>query len=262
MKLVRKWLFPALTYLIVAGAVVMPPYFSQLRDARQLGQVHAETLEAEALPAYEPPTLLERIELYASRYSREHPILFSSDYYSDQPAEEELAQSVQNLLTGAGVLPEWIFREEPFEHTEITRCLLWDPTGVALQKPIAFWEISWSYYSNKSHIKSLRVTADAETGLPIKLYVSDTNMSQWLPYQRDDLRALAERFFELLEMDAREIDLQGPGFAPPSLNLSYAIAGTGMNYFVSRTPVDLEIQLDINWQNRTDADRGSAAYDG
>lgn len=261
MRFIKKWLFPVLTCLIVAGAAVLPQRISQARDARQFGQVYAETLEAAPLPVHEPLSLMDRIKLYAGRYSPEHSILFSY-YYSDEPTKEEIAQSVQELLTGAGVLPEWIFREEPFENTELTRYLLWDPTGETLQNPIAFWEISWSYYSNKSHTKNLHVTVDAETGLPIRLYAGDTNMSQWLPYQADGLRGLAERFFELLEMDAQEIDLQGSGFASPSLNLSYAITGTGMNFFISRAPTDLEIQPDTSWWSRTDAGGGSNTYDG
>lgn len=260
MKLIQKWLFPVLTCFLVIGAAVLPQYVSQTRDAQQFGQVHAEALDAAPLPVYEPPSLMDRIKLYAGRYNPERPILFSHSY-SDEPAKREIAQSVQDLLIGAGVLPEWIFREEPFEHTELSRCLLWDPDGDTLQKPIAFWEISLSYFSNKSHLKSLYVTVDTETGLPIKLHVGDTNMSQWLPYQTDDLRTLARHFFELLEMEAQEIDLQGSGYASPSLNLSYAIAGTGMNYFVSRAPVDLEIQMDDNWWSRTDADSSSIAYD-
>ena len=47
MKLVRKWLFPALTCLIVLGAAALPARVSQMRDARQFGQVHTEALEAD-----------------------------------------------------------------------------------------------------------------------------------------------------------------------------------------------------------------------
>ena len=49
-QLVKKWLFPALTCLIVAGAAMLPPLVSQARDVRLLGQVHAELLDADALP--------------------------------------------------------------------------------------------------------------------------------------------------------------------------------------------------------------------
>ena len=69
MKLIKKWLLPVLTCLIVAGAAVLPPYISQARDDRQFGQVHAEELDAVPLPVYEPPTLMDRIKLYAGRFN-------------------------------------------------------------------------------------------------------------------------------------------------------------------------------------------------
>ena len=261
MKLVKRWLFPALTCLLVVGAAVLPARVSQARDARLFGQVHAEVLEADALPVHEPPSLIDRIKLYTGRFSSEHPILSSSYLY--ETVNEELARSTQEMLTEAGVLPSWIFEEEPFEDTTLSRSLLWDPAESSIfQEPSVFWGLSWSNYGNKLHQKSIRVSADAETGLPIELYVSDTNMSQWLPYDTDDLRALAERFFELLGLEVRETGLDGPGYAPSSLNLSYSVAGSEMIFFVTRSPTILEIQPDFNWRNRTDASSAADRYDG
>lgn len=255
MKQLKKWLFPALTCLIVLGAAVLPPLLSQARDARQFGQVHAELLDADTLPAVQTPTLLDQMTLYAKRYSLSYPILFFQDYSHFESSESmALAQSAQERLTEAGVLPTWIFKEEPFEHISAALLLLWDPAEKTAE-PSAFREISWSYDSNKSHQKSIRVIEDAQTGLPIKLYVHDTNMSQWLPYDTDHLRTLMEHFFDLLGLQVQEIDPIGPMYVP-SLNLSYSIAESEMIFSVSRAPTDLSFDLGFTPQYETDAGRG------
>lgn len=262
MKLLKKWLFPALTCLIVAGAAALPQYVSQSRDARLFGQVHAEALDAEALPVREAPTLTDRMTLYASQLSPGRTILSSSDYSTLEDTQEAaLAQSARELLTGSGVLPAWVFEEEPFGDIRVSRLLLWDAEDQ--QEPSTFWDITWENYANKSHQKSVHVTLDAQTGLPIHLYVHDTNMSQWLAYDMDDLRNLFDRYSTLLALDVREGEVNGSQFVP-SLNLSYSISGTGLYLFASRGPTDLSIQLELNDAlSFTDgADSDSTAYDG
>ena len=168
MKLVRKWLFPALTCLIVLGAAALPARVSQMRDARQFGQVHTEALEADGLPVAQPPTLLDRMALYAGQNDASHPVLsFRDAVYFEDSEGRELADTAQALLTGAGVLPRWLFREEPFDQVTVGRELLWDPAEEsAAQEPAQFWSVHWSYYSNKYHTKSIDLVLDAETGLP------------------------------------------------------------------------------------------------
>lgn len=252
MKLVKKWLFPVLICLITAGAAVLPAHISQMRDVRLFGQVHTEHLDANPLPVREGPTLLDRMVLYSGRYDSGHPILsFRDPAYFEDSEGKKLVQTAQELLTGAHVLPAWIFREEPFDQMAAERLLLWDPVEEAVQEPTVFWELSWSYYSNKSHQKSIDLAMDADTGLPIRLYVGDTNMSQWLPYKTKDLRALAERFFALLGVEVREVEPFGSGY-DPSLNLSYIVTGTPLAFHISRHPTGLSIQLGLN-MDRTDA---------
>ena len=263
MKLVKKWLFPALTCLIVAGAAALPPHLSRLRDAGQFDQVHTEALEATSLPTREAPTLVERMALYEGQYDSNHPILSFRDaaYFEDLEAQA-LAQTVQELLTGAGVLPNWLFREEPFDRVTAGRVLLWDPAAEeAVQEPTDFWTIEWSYYSDKSHTKSVNVTLDAETGLPIHLYVGDTNMSQWLPYKTEDLRALAERFLGLLGVEVKEVEPFGPQY-DYSLDLSYTVTGTPLAFHVSRAPTAMSISLDVYGKYRDTVTDSSSAYDG
>ena len=254
MKFVKKWLFPFLTCLIAAGAAVLPPYISRIQDAKQFGQVHAEALEADSLPAREDPTLLDRMELFV-QYSMVQPILsFRDAAYFEDSEGRELANVTQELLTGAGVFPNWLFREEPFDQVTAGRVLLWDPAGKGtVQEVSVFWELHWSYYSNKNHQKSIELTLDAETGLPIHLFVDDTNMSQWLPYETRDLRALAKRFFDLLGVEVQEVEPSGPWYVP-SLNLSYAVVGTSMRFHISRAPTSLVIQLSADRQFSLDTD--------
>lgn len=256
MKLVKKWLLPVLTCLIVLGAAVLPPYLSQMRDRRQFGQVHTETLDAGALPVRETLTFQDRIALYTGQYNSDHPILSFRDTSHFEDSEgRELANVTQKLLTGAGIVPDWVFREEPFDNVTAVRVLLWDPEGS--QEPSVFWDIEWTYYSSKAHQKSVETILDAETGLPISLYVGDTNLSQWQPYQEDALRATAERFVDLLGLEVREVEPGDPMY-DPSLNLRYALEGSKVCFLVSRAPTSLTIQPALDWQG-TDA---SAATDG
>lgn len=257
MKFLKKWLFPALTCLIVMGAAVLPARVSQARDAGQFGQIHTEALDADALPVVSTPTLLDRMEMWAGYYSSEHPILsYDRTVFFDDPEEARLMQSAQDLLIEADVLPERLFETESIGAVQY---LLWDPeTGDAFQAPSAFWRFSWTHYSDKSHQKDIVVAVDAETGLPIYLHVYDTDMSQWLPYQEEDLRELAERFFGLLDLDTQEIR---PSSASIRSFLRYSIEGGPMRFLVSRSPTVLTIELDQNWRNRTDSDGVPFAYD-
>lgn len=265
MKLLKKWLFPILTCLIVVGAAALPQYVSQSRDARLFGQVHAEALDADALPVVELPTLTDRMTLYADWFSPLHPVLSFRDYGdigeegAAFPDQEPLVQETRELLTGADVLPNWIFEEEPLEGTVASRLLLWDPAASGtFQEPAIFWELKWSYF-DKFHSKDLRVYLDAETGLPIYLWVFDTNISQWLPYDTDHLRTRAERFFSLLGLDIREIDLDTTISENIQLHLRYSVAGTAMVFDVIRTPTALTIELDPNWRIPATMDSGPVA---
>lgn len=260
MKLMRRWLLPALTCLLVLGAAALPAYISQMRDAKQFGQVHAEALEADPLPAVQTSTLLDRMALYASRLSSSRTILSSTDYSILEDGQEAaLAQSAQELLTGSGVLPAWIFEEEPFGAMRVSRLLLWDAEDK--REPSVFWDVTWENYTNKSHQKSVHVTLDAQTGLPIHLYVHDTNMSQWMAYDVERLRSLTQRYSDLWGLEVQEVDLASPMFVP-SVNVSYSISGTGLYFFASRGPTDLAIQLDTNWTLRSEDGTISTGYDG
>ena len=253
MKLVRRWLLPALTCLLVLGAAALPPYISQMRDAKQFGQVHAEKLDADPLPAVQASTLLDRMTLYASRIFPNRTILSSTHYSTlEDDKESALAQSAQEVLTGSGVLPTWIFKEEPFGAMRVSRLLLWDAEDQ--REPSVFWDVTWENYASKSHQKSVQVTLDAQTGLPIHLYVHDTNMSQWMAYGTDDLRVLTQRYLDLLGLEAQEVDLVGSQFAAPSVNVSYSISGAGLYLSASRAPTDLSIQLSADQQFSLDTD--------
>lgn len=247
MKLLKKWLFPALTCLIVAGAAVLPPQISHARDARQFGQPHAEELAVDTLPAYEPPDLVDRLLLCSRRNYAEHPVLSFDDYFyfEDFPqAKAELMQSVEDILTEAGLIPEWVFREEPFTALDASRLLLLDPAKDSpIQETITFHILSWANY-DKTHNKHLTVYLDAESGLPIYLSIFDTNISQWLPYERESLQALAGRFFDLLGMDAQEL---GTGDNEAWHAFVYVLTGTEVRYNVTRTPTAVTIEVDQNW---------------
>lgn len=248
MSLVKKWLFPALICLTAAGAAVLPARVSQARDVRQFGQIHTEELGADRLPVYEPPGLTDRMVLYSHRGYAAHPVLSFDDYvyFEDFPQEkDELMQSVEDMLIEAGLIPEWVFREEPFTDLEARRFLLLDPAeGSSIREPAAFYVLSWANY-DKRHNKHLMVHLDAESGLPVYFRIFDTNISQWLPYQAETLRALAGRYFELLGMDAQE--LGGGGAAEVWHAFEYVLTGTEVHYNVTREPTAVTIEVDQNW---------------
>lgn len=262
MKLVKKWLFPALTCLIVAGAAALPPRISQARDARQFGQVHTEELAADSLPAYEPPSLADRLELYAYRFSKEHPVLSFEDtfYFEQHPQEkEELMQSVEDMLVEAGVIPKWAFEEDPFTELTARSLLLWDPAeDSSVQKPATFYWLTWENH-DKLHNKIFVVYTDGETDLPIDIYIHDTNISQWLPYEAEPLRELAGRYFELLGMDVREVDADRP--YEPWHTFYYELTDTAVRYSVHRQPTSVTIELDTNWHGESTSGT-TDGYDG
>lgn len=261
MKLVKKWLFPVLTCLIVAGAAVLPPHISQLRDVRLFGQVQTQELAADGLPVYQPPSLGDRIELYACRLSKDRPVFsFEDSFYFEQHLQEreELTQSMEALLIEAGLIPKWVFQEDPFTDLTITRFLLWSPAeDGAVQEPITFYTIKWANY-DKRHNKLLSVDVDAESGLPIYLMIFDTNISQWLPYQVEPLQALAGRYFDLLGMDAQEL---GTGGSEIWRAFEYELDGTQVHYNATREPTAVTIAPDLNWY-KTGAYDATSVYDG
>lgn len=261
MKLIRKWLFPVLTCLLVAGAALLPQYVSQTRDQRQFGQVHAEELSADALPIYESLNLTDRIMLYCEYSTYQIPILSFRDgsYFYDAPQEKEaLKQSVQDQLTQANLLPAWFFEEAPLPNLQIERILLWDPEEEGpWQEPSVFFRLLWSN-NDKSHGKHLAVITDAETGLPIRVSVFDTNMSQWLPYDLDHLRIWAERYFDLMGWEAQETSNPSEVWE----GLGYLLTGTAIQYGADRQPTTVTVEPDFNWLLRTDAISDSSVYDG
>lgn len=261
MKLVKKWLLPVLTCLIAAGGLVLPPYLSQARDAGQFGQVHAELLAADAMPIHTLPTLTDRVMLYCEYSTYQIPILSFRDgsYFYDSAQEKAaLAQSVQNQLTQAGILPTWFFEEDPFTALEVERILLWNPDGDgARQEPSIFFNFQWSN-NDKSHGKLLTVVTDAETSLPIDISIYDTNLSRWLPYDLEPMRERALRYFALMGWEIREVGEPSEVWE----GLTYELADSNMRFHLHRQPVFLDIEPDYNWRPGTDTDSGSFAFDG
>lgn len=257
MKPVKKWLFPVLTCLIVAGAAVLPPRISEARDTRQFGQIHAEELAADGLPVREPPSLADRLTLYSYRLSIEHPVLSFEDYtYFEQFPQEkaELMQSVEDMLIEAGLIPRWVFEEDSFVNLTAYRILLWDPAGDGpVREPATFFSFTWANY-DKLHNKLLVVDVDQETGLPISFSIFDTNISQWLPYEIEPARALSDKYFNLLGMEVREVDTG----EPPEVwrDVLYDLVGTTIRYQVRHLMTEVTIEPDLNWHG-ADASGGT-----
>ena len=241
-----KWLFPILTCLIVAGAVVLPPYISYIRDNRQFyAQIHTSELDAEALPVWEGRDLLERLELYA-RWSTDHSEIipsFQTVPDGEEPENVELAvrvlEQALGYLTWAGVLPDYLF-EFPLEHPNITRILLWDPDSMSSLKSAEYWSVTADFGEC-----SLWIMIDSESGLPLTLNLYDPNMAQWLFYKDPNaLPDLAARFFDLLNLDAEIVETDVLPDAVP-WERHFVVEGTEIQYCFSFNATMLDITLSV-----------------
>ena len=246
MKLVKKWLFPILTCLIVMGAAVLPPYISQIKDNRQFAQIHTSELNADALPVWEGRNLLERLELYA-RWSTDHSEIipsFQTVPDSEEAENVELAEQTLNQaldhLTQAGVIPAYLL-EFPLEHTGITRILLWNPAdSMSSQEPLEFWSVTAEFGED-----SLWIMVDSESGLPLDLNLYDPNMARWLFYKDPNtLPDLAERFFGLLDLEAEMVETDIPSDAAP-WERHFDIKGAEIQYgfFFNATMLDIRLEV-------------------
>ena len=245
MKLVKKCLFPVLTCLIIAGAAVLPPYISQVKDDQQFAQIHASELDADALPVWEGRDLLERLELYA-RWSTDHSEIipsFQTMPFSEETADMELAVQVLSQalsrLTQADVIPSHLL-ELPLWPTNVYRILLWDPAdSTGGQEPVEFWEMSADWGKG-----SLVMIVDCESGLPLRLSLFDPNMARWLQYKDPDtLPNMAERYFDLLGLVAEPVETGLPPDAAP-WNRDFVIEGTKIRYSFSFNATLLSIHLE------------------
>ena len=249
MKLMKKYLFPILTCLIVAGAVVLPPYISHIRDEQQFfGQIHTSELDAEALPVREGRNLLERMKLYA-RWStdqsgdREIIPSLQTELADEESENMELAEQILNraldYLTQAGVLPAYLF-EFPFENTVINRVLLWDTDSMNSRNSAEYWSLEADFGD-----RHLWIIIDSESGLPLKFSISDPNMAQWLAYKDPDtLPDLAERFFDLLDLYVEMEETDIPSDVSP-WERYFDIRGTAIRYRFSFNATILDISFEV-----------------
>lgn len=101
--------------------------------------------------------------------------------------------------------------------------------------------MEWTYYAAKEWRKSVHVTLDTETGLPIELFVNDTELDQWLSPKAWDFNQLVDRFFELLG-----VETESEGFSYDSGQVqSYAVTGTALFYEISWDDTSFSIMLNI-----------------
>lgn len=260
MKQVKKWLFPVLTLLVAAGAAALPPYISQARDAGQFGQLHAEVLEADALPVREPPTLLERLALYARWCTPSETIPSFHSPVVDGDLPKPAAREALMRLAEAKVLPYELVEESLLELmvVDMDCVLLWDPTDrMSGQEPVSIWGVSAELPYGYG---SIGMDLDAESGLPLRLSIYDPNMAQWLNYKDPDaLPDLARRYFDLLGLEAQllESDDDSVGAAPWSR--WFSVTGVeSLCYHISFNATMLNISLGSRTENFTvsvDADR-------
>lgn len=218
MKSLKKWLFPVLTCLLVAGAALLPQRISQARDARQFGAVHTETMAAHPLPVQDqnPPSLTDRIGLYIRWLGLNEVIpSFRTPAPLSEDEAAELARAGLDKLIQAYVLPPWALPTEKNggpSRPEVDYCyyiLLWDPEkGVAQQEPYAIWELSADLGGSSG---SVWMTLDAETGLPMYVNYYDPNLDIWMPPGIPEFLTEASEFFlDLLGLEGEPVIFSNP----------------------------------------------------
>lgn len=253
MNQLKKWLLPLLTCLLVVSAAVLPQRLSQARDSQQFGHVHTEELNADALPAAQQSTLLDRMELFANQYSSVRPILSSSTgAYADSYTKQEQALALQDLLI-SHIVPGAFFTEytgttdEAFEFSNIQRLLLWDPAGeLGVREPSCYYQFAWSDYETY-HNKSILVDVDAETGLPIQIIIQDTDMAKWFPYTRQDLQNKVDCYFSMMGWTEWVDVVPIQPFEPENKfhQLCFSVEGTDLYYWIFHGPTTLNISLEF-----------------
>ena len=248
MKLVKKWLFPILTCLIVAGAVVLPPYISYIRDNRQsYAQIHTSELDADGLLIWEGWDLLERLELFARWYTDYSELLpsFQTVPGDEESENAELAALTLNraldCLIQAGVLPDYLLKF-PLEHPHITRVLFSDPDrlGMGILEPLVFWEV-WGDLGEDS----LYMIVDSESGLPLILNLFDPNLGQWLSHKDPGtLPNLAQRYFDLFGLMYEPVETDLSSDTDPWQRY-FVVEGTEIQFCFTFTYSMLDIKFGV-----------------
>ena len=154
-----------------------------------------------------------------------------------QSAVRMLEQALDDL-TQAGVLPDYLF-EFPMEHINMTRLLLWDPGNMNSHNSAEYWSATADFGEN-CHVW---IVIDSESGLPLKLSLSDPNMAQWLSYKDPvTLPDMAERFFDLLGLEAQMSATILPSDTTP-WEYRFTIEGTEIEYWIVFNATMLDIKF-------------------
>lgn len=240
MKLVKNWLFPVLTCLIVVGAAFLPPYVSWARDQAQFGQIHVDEMGVESLPVWETPDLLERLELYVRWHTTEETI----PSFQTPVTERALAEQALERLAQAGVISANLL-QNPLERISMNRILLWNLEDRMGQQPVEFWRVSFELGEG-----SMTMDVDGESGLPLALSLYDPNIAQWFLYQKPDtIPDLAQQYLGILGIEGVPAQMDISTDAVPWERI-YHIDETELCYCFTFNATTLSISPE---QGRTDS---------
>lgn len=181
MKTVKRWLLPALTCLIVAAAVLLPPYLSQIRDRGLMDIVHTEAVSGDRLSLKEA-TLEQRIGLLY-RWENGEQIDAVTQPFSEEELERDIRPAVfasynelcREVPTLGGALEDW-----------------WAPdavTGSRLLLRDAAGGLSASMLQLRGTFPDAELIIDERTGLVLFLTVSSTPVANGTPTAPDNFGA-------------------------------------------------------------------------
>ncbi len=173
MRILKVWILPCLTALVVLASAVLPQWLSRLGDQRLLGSVHTEEMAAENGLAFRTPDLLERLEM-ATAWSYDTGTL---SVFTQEVSDEsgELAEQVLaelRSLADSGVLPEELVLDET-PNIQGLRVFLRDrETGLST----SFWCLD-----GKGTDMALYIVLDVESGHAVRLDFSHPALRKYAP---------------------------------------------------------------------------------
>lgn len=261
MKNLKKWLLPALTLLVVLGAVLLPPWAAQVKDAQLLGRVHTEEMAGSL--SFQAASLTDRLGLLA-RWSAGGEVASLTQELADDEIELHTQQPVAPGPAPSGgqtsddmedlvymllearvraaldrLAPEGTFLRDVLpqglEGVTAQRLLLWEPSGGLAA---SFLQVQWEP-AQTGRAWSLSLTLDEENDLILSLTLKNPHMAGlqagWgvsgveLPY------LVGEHYFSYLGVDS-EVRIVSDGESAV-----YALPESGALYLVQITEDTLTI---------------------
>lgn len=202
MKAVKRWLLPVLTCLIVAAAVLLPPYLSQIRDRELTDTVHTEPAAVKDYSALEPAALPDRVWFLARWAAGDDSMSAATQPLTGGESGEKFQARMLAALAGFNdAIPELNFSLDFCRAAEFTASslLLRDENGEFAR----MFRVCWS----QGEGREVEVVVDGETDLVLS-YRDDTGLTTHPAPGPKGYELLAGLYFSYLGLPGQFNDYQ------------------------------------------------------